>query len=129
VKVDPKRRNQEGGLRSVGGCQSATPVKDPRPREPSQLVRSTSEVPGRATIGARVRYEDEDTAENRVITLVYPNLANVRLGRVSVLDPLGMALLGLREGESVDWPMQHGARRRVRLVKVLRSRSHSRRGP
>jgi regulator of nucleoside diphosphate kinase len=70
-------------------------------------------------INARIRYEDEDTGERRVVTLVYPDTADERLARVSVLDPLGMALLGLREGESVDWPLQNGRRRRIRLLRVL----------
>lgn len=73
-----------------------------------------------AVINARIEYEDEGSGERGVITLVHPSAADDTSGRVSVLDPLGMALLGLREGQSVDWPLQHGHRRRIRLVKLLR---------
>jgi regulator of nucleoside diphosphate kinase len=74
-----------------------------------------------AVMNARIEYEDEDSGERGVITLVHPGIADDRSGRVSVLAPLGMALLGLREGQTVDWPLQHGRRRRVRLVRVLRA--------
>ena len=84
-------------------------------------ARTAPEPGGMAVMNARVEYEDEDSGERGVITLVHPGVADDRSGRISVLDPLGMALLGLREGQSVDWPLQHGRRRRVRLVKVLRA--------
>lgn len=72
-----------------------------------------------AVMNARIEYEDERSGERGIITLVHPSVADDRAGRISVLDPLGMALLGLREGQSVDWPLQHGHRRRIRLVRLL----------
>ena len=91
--------------------------------------RARSRTAGTAEMNARVEYEDECSGERGVITLVHPGAADSGSGRVSVLDPLGMALLGLREGQSVDWPLQHGHRRRIRLVRVLRrARPHARGG-
>jgi len=72
-----------------------------------------------ARIDARLEYEDEGSGQRQAITLVRPSAANGAAGRVSVLDPVGMALLGLREGQSVDWPLQHGDRRCIRLIRVL----------
>ena len=82
-------------------------------------VRIAPEPDGVAVMNARIEYEDEDSGERGVITLVHPRVADDSSGRISVLDPLGMALLGLRAGQSVDWPLQHGRRRRLRLVRVL----------
>lgn len=73
----------------------------------------------RATINARIEFEDETSGERQVILLVHPRAADDKRGHVSVLEPLGMALLGLREGEAVDWPLENGRRRRIRLVRVL----------
>lgn len=42
------------------------------------------------------------------ITLVYPHEANASAGRISVLAPLGMALIGLRVGQRYDWRMPDG---------------------
>jgi regulator of nucleoside diphosphate kinase len=95
---------------------------DPAAREQLRLARQLvdgSVAPDRATIDARIEFEDESSGERRVILLVHPRAANERLGRVSVLEPLGMALLGLREGECVDWPLENGARRRIRLIRVV----------
>ena len=73
----------------------------------------------RALIDARLEYEDEGSGQRQVVTLVRPSAVDGTAGRISVLDPLGLALLGLREGQSVDWPLQHGHRRRIRLIRVL----------
>jgi regulator of nucleoside diphosphate kinase len=59
----------------------------------------------------------EDTREEREVTLVYPIEADLEKGRVSVLAPIGAALLGLPKGKSITWPTPKGPRR-VRVMSV-----------
>ncbi len=59
----------------------------------------------------------EDTREEREITLVYPIEADLETGRVSVLAPIGAALLGMSKGKSITWPTPKGPRR-VRVMSV-----------
>lgn len=54
---------------------------------------------------------DERTGASRRLTLVYPHEADIARGRVSVLSPVGLALLGLRVGQSIEWPAPAGALR------------------
>ncbi|MEZ4266880.1 MAG: nucleoside diphosphate kinase regulator [Myxococcota bacterium] len=59
----------------------------------------------------------EDTREEREVTLVYPVESDLEKGRVSVLAPIGAALLGMPKGKSITWPTPKGPRR-VRVMSV-----------
>src|SRR5690606_184214 len=52
---------------------------------------------------SRVECVDEASGERHSLTLVYPHEADADAGRVSVLAPVGSALLGLSVGQSIDW--------------------------
>ena len=54
---------------------------------------------------------EEGSGRAHELTLVYPRDADVAEGRVSVLAPVGSALLGLRIGQSIDWPAPAGTLR------------------
>jgi regulator of nucleoside diphosphate kinase len=66
---------------------------------------------------SEVHVLDLASGERRGYTLVYPADADPATGRISVLAPLGTALLGYREGDEVEWLMPGGLRR-LRIVKV-----------
>ncbi len=70
------------------------------------------------TMHSRVVFEDEGTGERREITLVYPGRADIAAGAISVLTPVGTALLGLRVGQSIAWELPGGGKRRYRIVEV-----------
>lgn len=70
------------------------------------------------TMNSRVKVKDIETGETDVYTLVYPEEANVELGRVSAISPLGRALLGHRAGETVEVHAPMGTRE-MKIVKVL----------
>lgn len=61
---------------------------------------------------------DLDTREQQEVTLVFPGAADTQKGRISVLAPMGLALLGCREGEELSWPTPRGARR-MRIDRVV----------
>ena len=70
------------------------------------------------TMNSRVVFENETTGERLEVTLVYPREANIDERRISVLVPVGTALLGLRVGQSIDWELPSGKKHRYRVVGV-----------
>lgn len=73
---------------------------------------------GVVTMYSRVRYHDEHAGATREIEIVLPDDADVGRGRVSVLAPVGAALLGLETGQEIDWPFPAGETRRLRVEEV-----------
>ena len=70
---------------------------------------------------SEVEYEELGTGRRRQLRLVYPREADGAAGRVSILAPLGCALLGLRVAQEIDWKMP-GGKRRIRVLSVSRER-------
>ncbi len=70
------------------------------------------------TMNSRVVFENETTGERREVTLVYPQEADIAAGKISILVPVGTALLGLRVGQSIDWQLPSGERHRYRVIDV-----------
>lgn len=70
------------------------------------------------TMHSRVLYVDEQSGDRREVELVYPEEANATAGRISVLAPVGVALLGLSVGQSIDWGFPGGVRR-LRVERIL----------
>ena len=65
-----------------------------------------------------VRLRDLETGEEETYTLVYPHEADIEDNRLSVLAPVGTALLGYRVGDVVEWPVPVGvARFRIEEVR------------
>lgn len=75
-------------------------------------------------IGSRVRFQEERSRTEREVVLVLPSDANASAGRVSVLAPVGAALLGLRVGDVIDWPMPGGRTASIRILAVQHDASH-----
>lgn len=71
-----------------------------------------------ATMMSHVVYVDERSGEKREVQLVYPKDADTQLNRISVLTPIGAALIGMPRGASIDWPDRAGEYRRLRIVEV-----------
>jgi regulator of nucleoside diphosphate kinase len=77
-------------------------------------------VPGNVvTMNSRVVYEDVATREQGTVTIVYPADADASESKISVLAPVGAALLGEAEGGEVELPLPHGQTRRIRISSVL----------
>jgi regulator of nucleoside diphosphate kinase len=69
------------------------------------------------TMNSDVTYEERGTGTRRTVRIVYPRDANAARGWISVLAPLGSALLGLKVGQEIEWRMPSGLRR-VRVLAV-----------
>jgi regulator of nucleoside diphosphate kinase len=74
--------------------------------------------PDIVTIGSQVEFRDEQTGKNQVIILVYPLDADIARRRVSVLTPVGAALLGLSVTQSISFHTRTGERRELTVLKV-----------
>jgi regulator of nucleoside diphosphate kinase len=67
-------------------------------------------------MGSRVTYRT-DSGHTQSVELVYPVDADISAGRISVLTPVGTALIGLRQGQSITW--RDRAHRRHMLTVLL----------
>lgn len=68
-------------------------------------------------MGSTLRFTT-DAGEDRVVTLVLPNEADIAAGKVSILTPIGAALIGLSAGQSIDWTARDGRTHRLTVESV-----------
>jgi RNA polymerase sigma-70 factor, ECF subfamily len=71
------------------------------------------------TMNTQVFFTDETTAAKQHMNLVYPQEAGGCVCCVSVLAPMGTALLGLSAGRSIEWDFPDGSHRRLRVDQVI----------
>jgi regulator of nucleoside diphosphate kinase len=69
------------------------------------------------TMNSTVTFEGEGDGERLTLTLVYPAAAGAP-DTVSILAPVGSALLGLACGQTIEWPTPDGRKRRLKVMKV-----------
>ena len=71
-----------------------------------------------ATMNSRVKFIEDASGKTFELTLVYPQQAG-QPESISILAPVGSALLGLRVGQTIQWPMPGGKTSELRLLEVL----------
>lgn len=96
---------------------------NPEPRLRAQLEGAIvlpydTVPPGVVAMNSRVRYVDETSGQTREIEVVYPCEADADEGKVSVLAPLGSALIGQSVGQKIDWNLPEGQRIRLYVAEV-----------
>jgi regulator of nucleoside diphosphate kinase len=84
----------------------------------ARFVPANEVDPDVVTMNSRVEVRDLDDDELSEFELAYHRDADGCNGRVSVLAPLGMALLGTRVGDLVEWPVPAGLRR-LKVEQIL----------
>lgn len=94
----------------------------------AELDRATIAAPERlpadvVTMHSRVAFEDVRSGAIREVVLVYPPASDASAGRLSVLAPIGAALLGLRVGDTIEWPLPDGRTAKIRILEVAQPRS------
>ena len=70
-------------------------------------------------MGSTVTFQP-DGGRKRRVTLVFPAAADIAESRISVLTPIGTALIGLSEGQSIDWSARDGRRHQLTVLAVER---------
>ncbi len=83
----------------------------------ANIVDSDEISPDYVTMNSTVEFVDDEANKTYQMTLVYPDQAGSP-GTVSVLAPVGSALLGLRVGQSIRWQVPGGRQLRLRVVAV-----------
>ena len=70
------------------------------------------------TMNSKVIITDTESGEKATYTLVFPSAANISENKLSIMAPLGMALLGYRTGDIIEWPVPSGIRR-LKVDKII----------
>lgn len=68
-----------------------------------------------------VTFLDMSSGEKSTVSLVYPQEANIDEMKISILSPIGSALIGLRVGGRIDWPLPAGAIKHLQVVAVVQA--------
>ena len=69
-------------------------------------------------MGCEVDFRDDTTGRVQTVTLVYPHEADISKGKISVLTPIGTALVGLSLGQSIGWTTRTGESKRLTVLQV-----------
>jgi regulator of nucleoside diphosphate kinase len=85
--------------------------------ERARVVADARLRPHVVRMGSTLRFMT-DSAEDRTVTLVFPGEADIAEGKVSILTPIGVALIGLTSGQSMDWTGRDGRVHRLTVESV-----------
>ncbi|MCC6625641.1 MAG: nucleoside diphosphate kinase regulator [Deltaproteobacteria bacterium] len=84
----------------------------------ARIVAPEALPPNVVRVGSAVRYESASDGAARDVVLVWPHEADLAAGRISVLSPIGAALIGMQPGQEIGWTLPGGRETRVRVVAV-----------
>lgn len=88
------------------------------------IVVSADKVPNDVVrMHSRVIYLDKSSGLQREIELCFPEEADLKSGKISVISPVGSALIGLKVGQEIDWPFPNGESRQLQVVDVINNPS------
>jgi regulator of nucleoside diphosphate kinase len=87
--------------------------------ERASVVPDTDSRSSTVRMGSTVKFLEEETSEIQIVKLVYPGQADAEGGRLSVLTPIGTALIGLSEGQVIAWNGFDGRTEALRVLKVF----------
>jgi regulator of nucleoside diphosphate kinase len=82
----------------------------------ARVVADKALAPGVVRMGSTLRFSTY--AESRTVTLVFPGEADIAEGKISILTPIGAALIGLSAGQSIDWTARDGRTHRLTVEDV-----------
>jgi regulator of nucleoside diphosphate kinase len=74
--------------------------------------------PDHVRIGSEVRFRDETTGKESDVTLVWPEDADIAASRISVVTPIGVALIGMAVERSIEWTTRSGDIKRLTVIEV-----------
>lgn len=77
--------------------------------------------PGVVSMHSEVVFLDVETGRESTVTLVYPPEAKTEEGKISILAPVGSALIGLSVGQAIEWPMPGGRTKTLKVISVTSS--------
>jgi regulator of nucleoside diphosphate kinase len=86
--------------------------------ERAQVLADGSTPQHTACMNGTVAFRDDTTGKVQTVTLVYPAEADILQGKVSVLTPVGTALIGLQAGQSISWHTPAGEPRQLTVLRA-----------
>ncbi len=89
-----------------------------REMDRANVESEASSLRGVVRMGSRVSYRDDGTGGSREVVLVYPHEADISRGRISVLTPVGAALIGLSVGQSIEFQTPGNRARSLTVLEV-----------
>jgi regulator of nucleoside diphosphate kinase len=92
--------------------------------ERAQILDLGHDGPQFVRMGAWVEFRDDRTGQVRRVSLAYPHQADISAGKVSVLTPIGAALIGLSEGQSIEWQAPAGDKRSLTVLRIGNEDGH-----
>lgn len=84
----------------------------------AEVVDPAGIPPDVITMNSKVCLKDLDSREELVYTLVFPNEADLASGKISILAPVGTAMIGFRTGDRITWPVPGGVKN-LEVKKIL----------
>lgn len=84
----------------------------------AEVVESRDIPPNVITMNSEVLFQDLDNGESKTYKLVFPREANVEQNRISILAPVGTAMIGCRVGQTIKWNAPGGVRK-MKIVKII----------
>lgn len=84
----------------------------------AEIVDSNDVPADVITMRSKVRLKDLVSGESNTYSLVFPTEADFAEGKISVLAPIGTAILGYKQGDTIEWPVPSGLRR-LKVEEVL----------
>ncbi|ANA39634.1 MULTISPECIES: nucleoside diphosphate kinase regulator [Geobacter] len=106
-KIDTESSRDSRHLQELEDELLRAEVVDPR-QIPADVV----------TMNSRIALKDLATGEEMVYELVFPSDARLEENRISILAPVGTALLGYRAGDTISWKVPGGTRK-IKITKIL----------
>jgi regulator of nucleoside diphosphate kinase len=85
----------------------------------AEIVPPQEVPPNVVTMNSTVKFSIQSSSKEFYLTLVYPKDVDPDGGTISILAPVGSALLGLSKGDEIEWPNPGGHMLRVRIEDVL----------
>lgn len=95
----------------------------------ADVIDDAETPPDVVTMGSRVSFQEAGRATTEVATLVYPGESDLSDDAVSVLTPLGAALLGLSVGQAISYPLPQGGMKTIAVTAILRQPESAHRVP
>lgn len=121
----PSIRVSEGDLRRLTSLADSTMELFPRvaqflarEMDRATVVPTETDLRGVIRMGSEATYRDEESGVTRTIVLVYPHEANIERNRVSILTPVGAALIGLSAGQRIDFQAPGGEAKSLTVLAV-----------
>jgi regulator of nucleoside diphosphate kinase len=115
----------EGLAAMLGSHRRTSPFEAEASEELADLLMEARRVAAerlpadRVAMGSIVTYLEESSGVRRTVTLAYPQHADAAQGRISVLSPIGLALIGRKRGSLVTSAIPNGRQLSVRILDTV----------